>query len=143
MSFVYKNPFSDTIELTPYSVGRETPTGIIFSVNSIGGYMEVWSLDNLNWVIAPQEIYDDGGNVTFSGNVIPITFLCGGYKSPPVTNRLTLNNDGISSGRRRLGMLVFVQENLTTYQNSIVIQSNCGYVVNVVILPFPKHLSQF
>jgi hypothetical protein len=32
---------------------------------------------------------------------------------------LNLNNDGISSGRRRLGMLVFVQENLTTYQYTI------------------------
>jgi hypothetical protein len=117
MSFQYVNPTSSTQIAGPVSVSRDSDTGVIFSVNSIGGYMEVWSLADLNWVI-PQDTYDNGGPVAFSGNVIPISFTSGGYVpyNPPVINQLNLNNDGISSGRRRLGMLVFVQENLTTYQ---------------------------
>jgi hypothetical protein len=119
MSFQYQNPTSSTIINGPLSVDRTSDTGVVFSVNSIGGYMEVWALSDLVWVI-PQDIYDNGGPVNFSGNVIPISFTCGGYNNPPpVINQLTLNNDGISSGRRRLGMLVFVQENLTTYQYTI------------------------
>jgi len=120
MSFQYKNPTSAAIIYGPVSVDRDNDTGVIFSVNSIGGYMEVWSLADLDWVI-PQDTYDNGGPVAYSGNVIPISFICGGYVpySPPVINQVNLNNDGISSGRRRLGMLVFVQENLTTYQYTI------------------------
>ena len=114
MSFEYKNPTSSTERPSPFSVTRENDTGIIFSVNSIGGYMEVWSLDNLNWVI-PQDIYNNGGDVFFTGNTIPISFASAAHSDPPpYINQLNLNNDGISSGRRRLGMLVFVQENLKT-----------------------------
>ena len=116
MSFEYKNPTSTNIVAGPISVDRESDTGTIFSVNSIGGYMEVWSLADLNWVI-PNNIYNDGGPVIFTGNTIPISFTSAAHSDPPpYINQLNLNNDGISSGRRRLGMLVFVQENLTTYQ---------------------------
>jgi hypothetical protein len=112
MSFEYKNPTSGTLVQAPNSVDRETDTGTIFSVNSIGGYMEVWSLADLDWII-PNETYTNGGPVDFSGNVIPISFISAAHSDPPpYINQLNLNNDGISSGRRRLGMLVFVQENL-------------------------------
>ena len=115
MSFSYKNPTSATLITSPFSVDRESDSGVNFSVNTVGGYQEVWSHDDLNWVI-PQETYDGGGAVAFSGNTIPISFSTGGYVpyNPPVINQLNLYNDGISSGRRRWGMLVFVQEAQTT-----------------------------
>ena len=110
MSFNYKNPTSDTFVTSPFSVDRESDSGVNFSVNTVGGYMEVWSLADLNWTIPPGT----DGPVNYSGNTIPISFVYAG-----ITNQLNLFNDGISSGRRRLGMLVFVQENQTTYQYTI------------------------
>ena len=120
MSFNYKNPTSDTFVNGPFSVDRISNTGVSFSVDMVGGYMEVWNLSDLNWTI-PTDIYDGGGEVVFTGNTIPISFICGGYVpfNPPVINQLNLYNDGISSGRRRLGMLVFVQETQETYQFQI------------------------
>ena len=56
MSFQYKNPTSSTIIYGPVSVDRDNDTGVIFSVNSIGGYMEVWSLADLDWVISVEEM---------------------------------------------------------------------------------------
>ena len=48
MSFQYKNPTSSTILQAPDSVTRTNDTGTNFSVLSIGGYMEVYSLSDLN-----------------------------------------------------------------------------------------------
>ena len=48
MSFEYKNPTSGTIIYSPISVDRDNDTGVICSVNSIGGYMEVWEHADLN-----------------------------------------------------------------------------------------------
>jgi hypothetical protein len=116
MSFEYKNPTSSILVSAPNSVLRESDTGTIFSVNSIGGYMEVYYLSDLDWTI-PSETLIDGGPVRYSGNSIPITF---DYNQPfEYPNKLTLNNDGISSGRRRLGMQVYVQETDTVYQYTI------------------------
>ena len=64
MSFEYKNPTSGAIVAGPISVERDSDTGVMFSVNSIGGYQEVWSLDNLNWTI-PIDTYNDGGLVSY------------------------------------------------------------------------------
>jgi hypothetical protein len=95
MSFEYKNPTSSTEEPSPFSVTRSNDAGIIFSVNSVGGYMEVWSLEDLNWIIPPGT----EGTVEYTGNTIPIRF---NYNVPyDLPNDLTLYNDGISSGRRR------------------------------------------
>ena len=120
MSFNYKNPTSDSLVFSPFSVERAADTGVNFSVNTVGGYQEVWSLSDLNWTI-PTQTYNDGGQVFYSGNTIPISFVCGGYVpyNPPVINQLNLYNDGISSGRRRLGMLVYVHQAQTTYQYTI------------------------
>ena len=51
MSFNYKNPTSASIFFGPVSVTRDNDTGSNFSVNSIGGYIEVYTLSDLNWVI--------------------------------------------------------------------------------------------
>jgi hypothetical protein len=116
MSFQYKNPTSSTLLNAPDSVLRENIIGTNFSVLSIGGYMEVFYLSDLNWTI-PQQTLIDGGTVYYSGNSIPINFL---YNVPfGASNILVINNDGISSGRRRLGMQVYVQETDTVYQYTI------------------------
>ena len=111
MSYIYRNPISTQIVPDTWSVTNTTVKGTNFSVFNIGGYMEVWGLDDLN--------FTDGGvasgPITFSGNVIPVEYT----KSPNsnfIANSLTLEGDGISSGRRRLGMLVYVHETKLTYQ---------------------------
>jgi hypothetical protein len=113
MSFDYKNPTSSTILNGPVSVTRQNDTGTNFSVESIGGYMEVYNLSDLVWTI-PADVLVDGGQVLYSGNSIPISF---NYNVPySLPNQLNINNDLISSGRRRLGMLVYVYETDTVYQ---------------------------
>jgi hypothetical protein len=78
--------------------------------------MEVYYLSNLDWIVDPQTLID-GGPVLFSGNSIPISFT---YNVPfSLPNELTINNDSISSGRRRLGMQVYVHETDTVYQYTI------------------------
>ena len=113
MSFQYKNPTSDRVINSPFSVQRENDQGTNFSVESVGGYMEVFTLNDLNWIIDPQTLID-GGSVLYSGNTIPISF---GYNTPfSIPNTLNVNNDSISSGRRRLGMQVYVNQTDTVYQ---------------------------
>jgi hypothetical protein len=119
MSFQYKNPVSDIIVSSPFSVTRESTQGTNFSVDSIGGYMEVYYLSNLNFTI-PEDTLIYGGLVEFSGNSIPISFVYGGdINGEPVFNQLLLFDDGISSGRRRLGMQVYVHETDSVYQYTI------------------------
>ena len=121
MSFAYKNPTSSILLSGPDSVTRTSDTGTNFSVLGIGGYMEVYSLSDLNWVIDSQTLID-GGPVLYSGNTIPISFI---YNVPyAIPNTLSLNNDGISSGRRRLGMLAYVIEEGQVYQYNIPDYSN-------------------
>lgn len=116
MSFQYKNPTSSTVLNGPVSVQRNNDTGTNFSVESVGGYMEVYYLSDLDWVI-PNDILINGGPVLYSGNSIPISFT---YNTPySLPNTLNLFDDAISSGRRRLGMQVFVQETETVYQYTI------------------------
>jgi len=112
MSFSYKNPTSGVVLSSPDSLAIQSAFGTNFSVSSIGGYMEVWYLNDLSY-----STYGGVGNITNSGNTIPIQF----YKSPnpAISDRVQLWSDGISSGRRRIGMLVYVHENETTYQYNI------------------------
>ena len=111
MAFPYKNPISSIQNSASESVTRTVTFGTNFSVLSTGGYMEVYSLSDLNW----STYGITSGAVNNSGNTIPITFTKG-TGSAFSRDVLTLNSDNISSGRRRLGMLVYVYENNTTYQ---------------------------
>ena len=109
MSFPYKNPLS-SVQLTgPESISRTSVFGAGFSVSNVGGYMEVYNLSDLNY-----STYGNTGLIALSANTIPINYTVGG-----LANTLTLNSDNISSGRRRLGMLVYVQETNKVYQHTI------------------------
>jgi hypothetical protein len=111
MSFPYKNPISSLQVGTTQSVPLSNTYGLGYSVNNIGGYMEVYSLNDLIYTIPTGTT----GSVEYSGNTIPIEFTKGDGNawSPDV---LTLASDNISSGRRRLGMLVYVYEEDQVYQ---------------------------
>jgi len=110
----YKNPLSPIIALGSQSSLRTSTFGTTFSVLNTGGFMEVYTLNDLIYTIP----FGDTGDIEFSGNTIPIQF----YKeinSSFSFDTITLNSDNISSGRRRLGMLVYVYETDQVYQFSI------------------------
>ena len=113
MSFIYKNPTSATQLTGTDSVGRSSVIGTNFSVLQTGGYMEVYSLSDLNFTIPEGET----GLIEFTGNTVPIQYSKRALGFLP--DNLTLNSDNISSGRRRLGMLVYVHETQLTYQYTI------------------------
>ena len=49
MSFPYKNPVSAEQVNDTLSVLRDDTKGVIFSNGIVGGYQEVWSLNDLNF----------------------------------------------------------------------------------------------
>ena len=49
MSFNYQNPLAGVIENQYIGVSRDSTAGNTFSVLNVGGYMEVWTLNNLNY----------------------------------------------------------------------------------------------
>ena len=112
MSFPYKNPLSSSQLAGPNSVVRTSTFGTNFSVLQTGGYMEVYNLSDLSLTLTAATY---PANIQLSANTIPINFTKGtGSAFSP--DYITLNSDNISSGRRRLGMQVYVQETDTTYQ---------------------------
>jgi len=114
MSFPYKNPITSLQVGTTQSVPQSNTYGLGYSVNNIGGYMEVYSVNDLVYTIPTGMT----GSIEYSGNTIPIEFTKGDG-NPWSRDVLTLGSDNISSGRRRLGMLVYVIENELTYQFDI------------------------
>jgi len=114
MSGIYKNPQTPLVSLGTSSVPNGSTYGSNFSVYGIGGFMEVYKLTDLVYTIPVGQT----GIIEYSGNTIPIRFQkgSGSVFSPDV---LTLNSDNISSGRRRLGMLVYVYETDKIYQFNI------------------------
>ena len=114
MSFNYKNPISPLSSLGNISVQRHNVFGTNFSILSTGGYMEVYNINELYYTIPPSTT----GLIEYTGNTIPIQ-LNKGTGSPFSFDVLTLNSDNISSGRRRLGMLVYVIDQDQVYQYQI------------------------
>ena len=114
MSFPYKNPLTASQLGGSESVARTSTFGTNFSVLQTGGYMEVYYLQDLNWTFGNVT----QGAVELSANTIPIQFTKG-LNNAFSRDTLVLNSDNISSGRRRLGMQVFVQETDTVYQYTI------------------------
>jgi hypothetical protein len=111
MSFEYKNPISPNQLTGQLSLDRTKTYGTNYSILSTGGYMEVYSLNQLYYTI-PLSTY---GPIEFSGNSIPITFSKGSGTTFSY-DTLILHSDNISSGRRKLGMLVYVYEENQIYQ---------------------------
>jgi hypothetical protein len=114
MSFSYKNPTSTFNITTPWGVVRTETAGTNFSVLGVGGYMEVYNIDDLLFTIPANQ---GAGPVSLSANTIPVRLEFGAL--PFLPKNLQLYSDGISSGRRRLGMLVYVHETKQTYQFTI------------------------
>jgi hypothetical protein len=112
-NFLEKIPVSPITSFGSPSVTNGSTIGTNFSILQVGGYMEVYSLSGLTYTIPPVT-----GQIEFTGNTIPIHFTkgSGSVFSPDV---LTLNSDNISSGRRKLGMLVYVYETDKIYQYTI------------------------
>ena len=112
MSVPYKNPISSVQVSTPQSVSRTSVFGTNFSILNVGGYMEVYNLSDLSLTLTASTY---PSLIQLSANTIPIRFTKGDntFISP---DYLTLNSDNISSGRRRLGMLVYVHETDKVYQ---------------------------
>lgn len=119
MALNYKNPTSSEIKTVPESVTRINTVGTNFSVYNVGGYMEVYTLSDLELTLTGGT---GGEEIELSGNTIPIRFIPGGTVPFPPFNlpdTVILYSDNISSGRRRLGMLVYVHETQKTYQFTI------------------------
>ena len=114
MSFPYKNPISPNQLTGQQSLDRTKTYGTNYSTLSTGGYMEVYSLNQLQYTIPPSTF----GPIEFSGNSIPITFSKGSGATFSF-DTITLQPDNISSGRRKLGMLVYVKEVNQVYQYNI------------------------
>jgi len=113
MSFIYKNPLTSTQLTNQESVARNKVFGTNFSVLQTGGYMEVYTVNDLIYTVPSGTT----GLIQYSGNSIPINYSV--RNLPFLPDTVSLNSDGISSGRRRLGMLVFVHETQLTYQYTI------------------------
>ena len=113
MSFIYKNPLTSSQLDASSSVARDKVFGSNFSVLQIGGYMEVYTLADLDFTIPEGET----GLIEFTGNTIPINYSK--RVLPFLPDTVNLNSDNISTGRRRLGMLVYVHETNLTYQYTI------------------------
>jgi hypothetical protein len=110
---MYKNPITAISSIgTPY-VPNYSTFGTHFSVYGVGGYMEVYKVSDLYYSI-PSGQY---GPINYSGNTIPVNYTKSSGGSS--FDSLILNSDNISSGRRRLGMLVYVYETDQIYQFSI------------------------
>jgi hypothetical protein len=112
MSVPYKNPISSVQVSTPQSVSRTSVFGTNFSILNVGGYMEVYNLSDLSLTLTATSY---PSLIQLSANTIPIRYTKGNgtFLSP---DYLTLNSDNISSGRRRLGMMVYVHETDKVYQ---------------------------
>jgi hypothetical protein len=110
MSFTYKNPVANVSLSAPEGVAINSNQGTNFSVSQVGGYQEVYYLENLTLT------FSGTGNQQLSANTIPIQISVNPNTGLSYTV-LTLNSDNISSGRRKLGMQVYVQETDTTSIN--------------------------
>ena len=109
-----KIPVSPLTVLGNPSVPNNAIFGTNFSILSTGGYMEVYSLDDLDFIV----LTGSTGLIEYSANTIPIQFNKG-TGSPFSYDVITLNSDNISSGRRKIGMLVYVIEEKQVYQYRI------------------------
>lgn len=96
-TFPYNKPTSQSTVQYPLTPNSSNKTGTHYSIYGIGGYMEVQNLSELS----------------YTSTTIPINLI---IDLSGNTYGVILNNDNISSGRRRLGMLAYVYETDSIYQ---------------------------
>ena len=73
MSNPYKNPQTPLSAVGTFSVQPSQTFGTNFSIYSVGGYMEVFELQDLIYTIPVGST----GDIEYSGNTIPIQFQKG------------------------------------------------------------------
>jgi len=112
MSFPYKNPLNAQLLSSPYSVPRTSVQGTNYSILGIGGWVEVANISDLSLSFSGVGLQQS------TGNTIPINFYVGNG-TPFNPTYISLNSDNFSSGRRRLGMVAYVQETNKAYQFQI------------------------
>lgn len=110
MAFSPQLPLTDNQSQSTLTVGREKTFGSAYGGTFVGGYQEVYSLSDLGYVIPTGTT----GLIEYTGNTIPVEYRVKTVAFLP--NTLGLGSDMYSSGRRRLGMLVYVIEEDATYQ---------------------------
>jgi hypothetical protein len=71
MSFTYKNPVANVSLSAPEGVAINSNQGTNFSVSQVGGYQEVYYLDNLKLT------FSGNGNQQLSANTVPIQISIG------------------------------------------------------------------
>ena len=109
----FNNPISPIQSLGTVSVPIGETYGTTFSNSIVGGYMQVNYLSDLVYSIPSGQT----GTIEYSGNTIPINFIKGSG-SAFSRDVLILNSDNLSSGRRKIGMLVYVREQDQVYQHT-------------------------
>jgi hypothetical protein len=107
----YSNPSSPFTSNGTPSLPQSSVGATHFDVFGVGGYQEVYNISDLYFTIPPNTY----GQILYSGNSIPINYYKGSGTSYSY-DTLILNSDNISSGRRRLGMMVYVYETDQIYQ---------------------------
>ena len=112
MSFPYKNPLNAQLSIGPYTVSRTSVQGTDHSVLGIGGWMEVGNLSDLSLT------FSGIGVQNLSANTIPINIYIGNG-TPFNPSYINLNSDNFSSGRRRIGMIAYVNETGLAYKYQI------------------------
>ena len=109
-----RNTQVGTFVAAPTIVAIDSTVGTNYGVYNIGGYKEVYKLSDLEFVLTGGTA---GQILQNSGNTIPVVFTP--RPNTLFSDKVAVNDDGMSSGRRRLGMLVYVHETDTVYQYTI------------------------
>ncbi len=107
--YTYPGPVNSNNNFSPYTILTGYTHGVTYSNYITGGFHQVYNVSDLYLTGVTNNAYP----------LIPILIL--GYSGTVVPNvtQLFLNNDNMSSGRRKVGMLSYVYETNTTYQLSI------------------------
>ena len=109
-----RNTQVGTFVAAPTIVAIDSTVGTNYGVYNIGGYKEVYKLSDLEFALTGGTA---GQILQNSGNTIPVVFTP--RPNTLFSDKVAVNDDGMSSGRRRLGMLVYVHETDTVYQYTI------------------------
>jgi hypothetical protein len=124
----YKNPLSPLISLGSQTSQSTSTFGTTFSVLNTGGFMEVYTLNDLIYTIPSGSL----GDIEFSGNTIPIQFWKG-TGGPFSFDSLTLNwgiNEGVDSSDYYTHQKAFRKNNGFLFQAETKPPTPASYLKN-------------